>query len=139
MRIFLFRDLLNALDRHPEFVRGPEYFIEQVPYDLVAVGGDPDIPFRLRNGADHSRADVRLSRPRRSLNGQDPALDMGRNAHGRGQHGFIGLSQGRATHFGRRDQEEIARGMIRPHAQYSVVGDVFADPHQRVCQFLSRR
>src|SRR5690606_31475016 len=65
--------------------------VEQVPNHLVAHGGDSDLLAGSYQLADHPRAGVRLSRPRRALEGQDTLVEVSRETASR-HHGVFLLT-----------------------------------------------
>ena len=71
--------------------------LQQVPDDLVTDRGHPDPLSLARQGYDHGRTRVRLSRPGRALDGQDPAIETARKAH-RGIHDVLAFPAERALH-----------------------------------------
>jgi hypothetical protein len=78
--ILFFGDLLNALQIDASFIGSPDNFIQNIPYNFVAVCRDAYFEARLYERANHTCADMSLTSARRALDGEYAAAQSGRNA-----------------------------------------------------------
>ena len=139
LRVFDLIGLLAALQVDSQFVGRLDRRIDQVANDLMAVGRDADFLAAAHQLANHLRAGEGLARTGRSLDRENAARQMAAEPNGGFNRRLSRAVQRLIADPRAFSEQEIARRLIRPIAAHAVVGDIVADPHQRLGHDLGRR
>ena len=134
--------LLDDIERHTGFLRRLAHRLQQVRDHLVAVGGDANLLSGAHQVEDHARADVRLARAGRALDGEGAAVERD-DEPARGIGRVLALAAerraGRLAGARRAAQQEVARGAVRAVAVDAVLQHRRGDAPQRLALLLRRR
>ena len=137
LRVFDLIGLLAALQVDTQFVRRLDGRIDQVANDLMAVGRDADFLAAAHQLANHLRASEGLARAGRSLDRENAARQMAAEPNSGFNRRLSRAVQRLIADPRAFSEQEIARRLIRPIPAHAVVGDIVADPHQRLGHYLA--